>query len=77
MTTQRGVPTHAHCKMLYILKGGDTPVFLTMKIPSCKNCLKKRLSKVISHLKNAVFRKCACRVVVTGGQIYLTKIVGF
>ena len=39
MTVQKGVLTHAHCKMVYILKGGDTPVFLTIKF----HLLKTRL----------------------------------
>ena len=46
---------------LYSKRCGYSYLF-NKKSPSCKNCLKKRLSKVISHFKNAVICKGACRV---------------
>ena len=59
MTTLRGVPTYAYCKVVYISK--DRGLF-NNKILLCKNCLKKRLSQVLPHFKNAVIVKGACRV---------------
>ena len=61
---------------LYSKRWGYSCLF-NNKIPSCQNCLKKRLGKVIPHFKNTVIHKGACRVCGDWGQIYLTKTVGF
>ena len=44
------------------LKRWEFSCLFNNKIPSCKNCLRKGLSKVIPHFKNAVIDKDACRV---------------
>ena len=57
MTTQRGILTYEYYKMIYIPKSEDSHVFLAQK-----TCLKKRLSKVVSHFKNASINEDAYRV---------------
>ena len=51
-----------HYKMVYIPKSGRFSCVFKNKLLSCKIFLKKRLSKVIPHFKNAVNDKGACRV---------------
>ena len=61
MTTQKGVLTHAHCKMFYIPIGGDSCLF-NNKLTSFITHLKRRLSKAIAHFKNAGIAKGASGV---------------
>ena len=53
MTTQRDVPAHAHYKMVYILKGGDTPFFLTI------NSIMQKLSKEETEQSDTTFQECS------------------
>ena len=50
--TQRGVLAHAHCKMGYIPKGGDSLVFSTIKF------IMQSLSKEESEQSNNTFQEC-------------------